>query len=217
MTANERKQLLDDLAGTDFDRQREAASRLASSSDPDDVDAAIRLMGTTSDETVRVMLLDWLVNNPSKAMDRALRCIIDAPGSPAARTCLELVGEIVYRQGGKVDPRIVSAVVEALRVTLPKGTLAANSAIATLREIARTGPVPQANDLLLEFMSAAAREPEPYLPALKNAAEILLINDPEGMRDKLEDRLEYMNPETMAAQMLGQVLIAQQAGPGQTL
>lgn len=206
MNAAERQKLVRDLSDSDIDRQSQAANRLGSSADPDDIEAALHALNTTSNRLLRETLSEALVENAPNSLGFVLKCIADSPQSRAGQNCLQIAGEIAYRQEADRDRRIVPALLDAIRAMLPTGTRVLSPAVAALRECARAGPIPQANDLLLEVVSAAARESDPDLFALQNAAEILMLNDGKAMRDKLEGRLEGFDPDSMAAQVVAKVV-----------
>jgi hypothetical protein len=206
MSAAERQKLIRAITGADVDQRGDAAYGLAASRDRGDVEALLGVLKTSSDRHVQQLVIEALVENAPTTLESVLICLTDDPPSQAGQNCAYIVGEIAFRQGAQRDPRIVPALIEAIRAALPAGTWAVSSAVAALRECARTGPIPEANDLLLQVIAAAGHEPEPYVFAVRNSAEILLINNGDTMRHRLRESLEDMSPDNPAAEVLAQLV-----------
>lgn len=206
MNTAERQKLVKAITGADVDQRGDAAYQLAASQDRADVEALLGVLKTSSDRHIQQVVIEALVENAPSTLESVLTCLTEDPRSQVGQNCAYIVGEIAFRQGAQRDPRIVPTLIEAVRAALPGGTWAVSGAVAALRECARTGPIPEANDVLLEMIAAAGHEPEPYVFAVRNAAEILLINNGDAMRRRLRESLEDMSPDNPAAEVLAQLV-----------
>jgi hypothetical protein len=103
-----------------------------------------------------------------------------------------VLGEVAYRQGSARDPRIVPALLKALAAYLPFGTRTASTAVAALRECVRAAPLPEAEAAVLEVLSLAEREEDPYSWALENALEVLYASQGKRLLPELKKRLRTL-------------------------
>jgi hypothetical protein len=121
--------------------------------------------------------------------------LLRSPLSRAGRDCAYLLGEIALRQQHQRDTRIVLALVAAIQASLSANTWAAPEAIGALRECARSGPVPDADAVLLALLTIARQEPEPYSWVLRTVIEILFINRGQDLLPLLKAQVEELRPD----------------------
>jgi hypothetical protein len=182
---------------SDVWEQIEAGWKLAQSGDPGAFAAVLEVLEQRDRYHPEVIsnVIDGLVAGAPATLPQVLAYLEHAPLSPAGDDCAYVLGEVAYRRGSDRDPRIVPALLKVLAASLPLGTRAASTAVAALRECARSGPLPEAEEAMLAVLSAAEREEDPYAWTLENALEALYANHGEKLLPELKRRLQTLAPD----------------------
>jgi len=197
MDSRERQMQIERMRHSDLGERIEAAWTLAQSADPEAVAATLEALDQPDSYHPEVIsnVIDGLIAGAPATLTQVLVHLEQTPLSPGGRDCAYVLGEVAYRQGSARDPRIVPALLKALDAYLPFGTRAASTAVAALRECARSAPLPGAEEAMLAVLSLAEREEDPYSWALENALEALYANRGERLLPELKTRLQTLPPE----------------------
>ena len=197
MDEQDRQRQFKRMRDPDLGEQIEAAWALAKSADPVAVASAIEVLerpDSWNPEVVSIVI-DGLVTGAPATLPQVLAYLEQTPLSPGGDDCAYVLGEVAYRQGSPRDGRIVPALLRALAASLPMGTRAASTAVCSLRECARSGPVPEAEEAMLRVLSLAEKEEAPYSLALESAIEVLYAGQKERLLPALRARLQALPPD----------------------
>lgn len=197
MDEQQRQRQLERMRTSELGEQIEAAWALAKSADPVAVAAVIEVLERPDiwhSEVVNIVL-DGLVTGAPATLPLVLAYLEQTPLSPGGDNCAYVLGEVAYRQASPRDVRIVPALLKALAASLPLGTRAASTSVYSLRECARSGPVPEAEEAMLHVLSLAEKEDAPYFWTLENAIEVLYAGQKERLLPALRARLKALSPD----------------------
>jgi hypothetical protein len=201
MDEQERQRQLERMRASELGEQIEAAWALAKSADPTAFAAVLEVLerpDTWNPEVVSIVL-DGLVTGAPATLPLVLAYLEQTPLSPGGDGCAYILGEVAYLQASPRDVCIVPALLRALAASLPMGTRAASTAVCSLRECARSGPVPEAEEAMLHVLSLAEKEDAPYFWTLENAIEVLYANQKEQLLPALRTRLQALPPDHQLA------------------
>lgn len=149
------------------------------------------------------------------SLEPLLESITQAPESGVAQAGSYILGEIAYRQGRNRDPRILPALLAGLEKSLPLGIDATSKYIAGIRECARVGAVPEANELMLAVLLSADRPQAKFNNFyLDLALAVLAINatgDPENFQSAQRAQVARLPETSYAFRELSQLLDEQES------
>jgi hypothetical protein len=197
VNSKERQMQIERMRRSVLGEQIEAAWTLAQSADPAAVAATLEVLEQSESHHPEVVsnVIDGLVAGAPATLTQVLAYLEQTPLSLGGKDCVYVLGEVAYRQGSGRDPRIVPALLKALAVYFPLGTRAVSTAVAALRECARSGPLPDVEEAMLAVLSLAETEKEPYSWALENVLEVLYANHGERLLPELKKRLRALPSE----------------------